>query len=116
MQIDYLGYIIEPVLAYSDLDRGWRACVIISRQDSALSRSFDAFGLHADEGSAKSAALMYAQNLILGHLNALSGQLACLDEGLSAGLSGAKHTAQPHRYEGTHLVEAPNFKSSVGEM
>jgi hypothetical protein len=108
VKIDYLGYIIEPALAYSNPDRGWRAGVIISRQDSALSRSFDAFGVHADEASAKSAALMYAQNLILGHLNDLSGQLGCLDIGLAAGLSDAadRDALQPHRYDGTHLAEA----------
>lgn len=107
MKIDYLGYIVEPAAALSESENGWRANVIIWRQGATKSLSFDAFGVHANEASAKNAALMYAQNLILGHLNDLTYQLAGLDEDLAEGLSGAtaKDAAALHRYDGTHLAD-----------
>lgn len=107
MKIDYLGYIVEPAAALSESENGWRANVIIWRQGATRSLSFDAFGVHANEASAKNAALMYAQNLILGHLNDLTYQLAALDEDLTEGLAGAKkkEAAPLHRYGGTHLAD-----------
>ncbi|MDB5414470.1 MAG: hypothetical protein JWR10_2805 [Rubritepida sp.] len=87
MQLDYVGYLIEPICTFDDAMRYWNAAVLVTRQGGAASVRFQAARGHATEANAWNAALMHAQNLILGHVNGGSHSLAQLDVAGSSGFS-----------------------------
>lgn len=88
MQLDYVGYLIEPVCTFDDIDGNWNAAVILTKSTAIGSMQFDAVGGHATESNACNAALMHGQNLILSHLNGRSRILGDLDFSKSLGLEG----------------------------
>jgi hypothetical protein len=88
MQLEYLGYFIEPVCAFDDALRHWKAAVILGRIGASGSLQFQSAGGHASEFNACNAALMHGQNIVLSHVNGRSRALAELDLARSAGYGG----------------------------